>query len=35
MFSTGTISFWTALVSTAVLAAGLSLLVRPPQKVRR
>ncbi len=32
MFSTGTISFSAALASTAVLAAGLSMIVRPPQK---
>lgn len=33
MFSTGTISFSAALASTAVLAAGLSMIVRPPQKI--
>lgn len=35
MFSTGTISFGAAMVSTAVLAAGLSMLVNPPQKLKQ
>jgi len=35
MFSTGTISFGAALAGTAVLAAGLSMVARPPQKVRK
>ena len=35
MFSTGTISFSAALAGTAVLAAGLSMVARPPQKVRK
>jgi len=33
MFSTGTISFLAMLASLAVLAAGLSMIVRPPQKM--
>jgi hypothetical protein len=32
MFATGTISFGAALAGTAVLAAGLSMVVNPPQK---
>ncbi len=34
MFSTGTISFGAAIASTAVLAAGLAMLVNPPSKRR-
>ena len=33
MFSTGTIGLEVALASTAVLAAGLSMILRPPQKM--
>jgi MFS family permease len=35
MFATGTISFGAALAGTAVLAAGLSMLVKPPQEIKQ